>query len=211
MSQTPFIGKRIELVSMDAHFHDISIALYEQEQQGKPAYLVHTYSHKDGADKRIASVVNIMETFGGLESDDDGLLRFPCGQKHELAIKRLFLDSCKVDPHTDVTAHPMRIHDKKSGCDVTVDSVGNGEYRLSIEGNPDDAARRITAIARGLAKLGEMQTYDEQLNKVAFGCGQSHDALVGLLLIRAPNVRAALREAEMMAARGVLAAPGALE
>jgi hypothetical protein len=53
-----------------------------------------------------------------------------------------------------------------------------------------------------------METYDDQIDKVAFGCGQPHDALVGLLLIRAPNVRAAMREAEMMAARGVLGVPG---
>ena len=208
MSHTPFIGKRIELVSMDPHFHDISIGLYEQRQQGKRVYLVHTYSHKDGAHQRIKFVVNTMKIFGGLESDDDGLLRFPCGQEHSLAIKRVFLDSCKVAPQSDVTARPMHIHDKKSGCDVTVDSIGRGEYRLKIEGNPEDAARRITAIARGLAKLGEMETDDDQIDKVTFGCGQSHDALVGLLLIRAPNVRAAMREAEMMSARGVLAVPG---
>ena len=208
MSHTPFIGKRIELVSMDPHFHDISIGLYEQQKQGKPAYFVHTYSHKDGADKRINFVVETMKAFGGLELGDDGLLRFPCGQEHSLAIKRVFLDSCKVAPETDVTPRPMRILDKKSGCDVTVDSIGGGEYRLKIEGKPDDAARRVTAIARGLAKLGEMETYDDQIDRVTFGCGQSHDALVGLLLIRAPNVRVAMREAEMMAARGVLGVPG---
>jgi hypothetical protein len=208
MSHTPFIGKRIELVSMDSHFHDISIGLYEQRPQGKPAYLVYTYSHKDGARERIDFVVETMKAFGGLELGDDGLLRFPCGQQHEMAVKRVFLDSCKVAPQSDVTAHPMRIHDKKSGCDVTVDSIGRGDYRLQIEGNPEDGARRITAIARGLAKLGEMQTYDDQIDRVTFACGQSHDALVGLLLIRAPNVRAAMREAEMMAARGVLGVPG---
>ena len=48
MSHTPFIGRRIELVSMDPHFHDISIGLYVQSRDGKPAYLVHTYSGKEG-------------------------------------------------------------------------------------------------------------------------------------------------------------------
>jgi hypothetical protein len=80
---------------------------------------------------------------------------------------------------------------------------------LQTEGDPEDGPRRIAAITRGLAKLGEMETYDDQIDKVTFACGQSHDALIGLLLIRAPNVRAVMREVEMMAARGVLAAPGA--
>ncbi len=44
-------------------------------------------------------------------------------------------------------------------------------------------------------------------NQVAFSCGQSHDALAGLLLPRALNVRVALRDEETAAGRGVLAAP----
>jgi len=211
MSHTPFIGKRIELVSMDPHFHNISIGLYEQRRQGKPAYLLHTYSRKDGAKERIDFVVDTMKTLGGLQFSDDRLLYFPCSEKHERAIKRVFLDACKVSPQSDVAPHPMHIHDKRSDCEVTVASLGNGEYRLKMDGNPDDGARRITAISRGLARLGEMKTYEEQIDKVAFPCRQPHDALVGLLLIRAPNVRAAMREAEMMAARGVLSAPGAQE
>ena len=35
--------------------------------------------------------------------------------------------------------------------------------------------------------------------------------LIGLLLVRAPNVRAAVREAESLANRGVLSAPSAQE
>ena len=46
---------------------------------------------------------------------------------------------------------------------------------------------------------------------VAFPCGLTHDALVGLLLPRALNVRAALREEETKATRGVLVSPGARE
>lgn len=209
MGQTSDIGSRIELVSMDPHFQDISIGLYAQGN-GMPAYLVHTYSGKSGATDRIRSLVRVMKAFGGLESDSNGLLRFPCGDRHALAIKRVFLDGCKVAPRSDVGAHPLRIRDKRSGCDVTAVSMGHGEYELRIEGNPKSGPRRVTAIARGLARLGEMQPDERHTNRVSFACGQSHDALVGLLLIRAPNVRAAMREAESMAARGVLSAPSAM-
>ena len=77
MNQTPFIGKRMELVSMDPHFHDISIALYQQEQNGRLVFLVHSYSRKEGAGERISSLVSTMKILGGLESEDDGLLYFP--------------------------------------------------------------------------------------------------------------------------------------
>ena len=46
---------------------------------------------------------------------------------------------------------------------------------------------------------------------VRFPCGESHDQLIGLLLVRAQNLRAVLREEEMKASRGVLAAPSAQE
>jgi hypothetical protein len=211
MSETLDIGKRIELISMDAHFEEISIGLYEQQGDGKPVYLVHTYSTKDGAQERVAFLLATMKTLGGLESDEEGRLYFACGSDHALAIKRVFIDSAKVSPEEEVVARPLSIHDRKTGLEVAANSLGDGRYRVGVEGNPEESLRRITAIARGLAKLGEMETNDEQTDSATFACGKSHDALVGLLLIRAPNVRAAIREAEMLASRGVLSAPSAQE
>lgn len=207
MSQTPYIGKRIELVSMDPHFHDISIALYQQEQEGRLVYLVHSYSRKEGAGDRIASLVSTMKILGGLEAEDDGLLYFPCGEAHEQAVKRIFLDSCKADPATRVSAQPLNIHDRKTGCEIKASYGGDGIYQMSSEDTEQNCERRVMAVTRGLLKLAQMDEVEESHDKVAFSCGQSHDALIGLLLIRAPNVRAAIREAEMMASRGVLAAP----
>ena len=71
--------------------------------------------------------------------------------------------------------------------------------------------RRVATIARGLIRLGEMEEVADQPNQVRFGCGYSHDALIGLLLVRAPNVRTAMREVEAMASRGVLSAPSTQE
>ena len=207
MNQTPFIGKRMELVSMDPHFHDISIALYQQEQNGRLVFLVHSYSRKEGAEERIASLVSTMKILGGLESEDDGLLYFPCGDAHEQAIKRIFLESCKADPATRVSAQPLQITDRKTGCEIKASYGGDGIYQLSSEDTEQNCERRVMAVTRGLLKLAQMDEVGESHDKVAFSCGQSHDALIGLLLIRAPNVRAAIREAEMMASRGVLAAP----
>ena len=207
MSQTPYIGKRLELVSMDPHFHDISIALYQQEQNDRLVFLVHSYSRKEDAGERIASLVSTMKILGGLESEDDGLLYFPCGDAHEQAIKRIFLESCKADPAASVSALPLHIRDRKTGCEIKATYGGDGIYQLSSEDTEQNCERRVMAVTRGLLKLAQMDEVEESHDKVAFSCGQSHDALIGLLLIRAPNVRAAIREAEMMASRGVLAAP----
>ena len=260
------IGRRIELVPLDPHFHDITLALYRQQREGKPVFLVHTYSQIEGARGRVQSIVQAMKTLGGMQETPDGTLCFHCGAGHEMACKRVFLEACKLpyvetgedsrpddsvetgrsllpeietgkdrssgspDPERGdnqpevetgrsrlrgaietrrslLQPRPLQTLDKKSRLTITVDSVGKGVYRVSADGEGRGAARRVAAIASGLMKLGEMERVEDSSDTVAFACGHSHDALVGLLLVRAPNVRVVLREAEMEATRGVLSAP----
>ncbi len=205
------IGRRIELVPMDPHFNDITIGLYRQNVNhgiNTPAFLVHTYSCISGAAERIDAVVESMQILGGMLKNPDGLVHFPCNHAHEAACRRVFLEACKLAPDTPAEPRPLNILDKKSKLMVTVRSTGKGVYQVTAEGEGRSAARRISAIAGGLAKLGEMESVEtDNRDTVAFACQQSHDALVGLLLMRAPNVRIVLREEEMGAGRGVLSAP----
>ena len=208
------IGRRIELIPLDPHFHDITIGLYRQQitdtNLGKdfPAFLVHTYSQISGATERIGEVIQSMQTLGGMLKTPEGLLYFPCKAAHEAGCRRVFLEACKLASNGETEARPLNILDKKSQLTVTVDSTGSGVYRVRANGEGRGAARRISAIAGGLMKLGEMVDIEtDNKDTVGFACGHSHDALVGLLLIRAPNVRVVLREEEMGAARGVLSAP----
>ena len=202
------IGRRIELVPIDTHFKDITIALYRQQQGERAVFRVHTYSRIEDAATRIENVVQSMKILGGMQETSDGLLHFPCGERHEAACRRVFLEACKLPQNTSVEPRPLNTLDKKSKLTITVDSVGNGIYRVKSNGEGRPAARRVSAIAGGLIKLGEMEAVqDNESDSVAFPCGQSHDALVGLLLVRAPNVRVILREEEAGAARGVLSAP----
>ena len=208
------IGRRIELIPIDPHFHDITIGLYRQQivdattSKDSPAFLVHTYSHISGADERIEGVKEAMQILGGMLRTAGGLLYFPCKSGHEAACRRVFLEACKLTPNTLIEPRPLTILDKKSQLTITVDSTGKGIYRVTAEGEGRGAARRISAIAGGLMKLGEMESLaTHHKDTVAFACAQPHDALIGLLLTRAPNVRVVLREEEMEAGRGVLAAP----
>ncbi|MCY4568167.1 MAG: hypothetical protein OXD49_07640 [Candidatus Poribacteria bacterium] len=208
------IGRRIELIPIDPHFHDITIGLYRQQLADAttgtdtPAFLVHTYSQMTGATERIEAVAEAMQILGGMLKTADGLLYFPCKHTHEAACRRVFLEACKLTSNTPAEPRPLNILDRKSQLTITVDSTGSGIYRVRANGEGRGAARRISAIAGGLMKLGEMEDIETgNKDTVGFACGHSHDALVGLLLIRAPNVRITLREAEMGAARGVLSAP----
>ena len=207
------LGERVELVSMDPHFHDISISLYRSAGEGgASAYLAHSYSGKEGAAERLAFVMSVMAVMGGMvpAPGEPGRLAFACGDQHRAAVKRLFLEACKKAPGADVAALPMSIYDKKNDLTIGATSIGGGAYRLATDvGEADDkVARRVDGVTRGLIKLAEMEPGAEP-GEARFPCGVAHDELVGLLLGRALNVRAAMREAEAAAARGVLAAPSA--
>lgn len=208
------IGRRIELIPIDPHFHDITIGLYRQQIADAttgtefPAFLVHTYSQMTGATERIKAVAHAMQILGGMLKTVDGLLYFPCQDPHEAGCRRVFLEACKLASNTHTESRPLNILDKKSQLTITTDSIGNGTYQVKANGEGRGAARRISAIAGGLMKLGEMEAVEtDSKDTVRFTCGHSHDALVGLLLTRAPNVRVVLREEEMGSARGVLSAP----
>ncbi len=207
MASVVNIGRRIELVPIDTHFKDITIALYRQQQGERAVFRVHTYSRIEGAATRIENVVQSMKILGGMQETSDGLLHFPCGERHEFACRRVFLEACKLPQNTSAEPRPLNTLDKKSKLTITVDSVGNGIYRVKSNGEGRPAARRVSAIAGGLIKLGEMEAVGDEGDSVAFACGHSHDALVGLLLVRAPNVRVIMREEEATASRGVLSAP----
>ena len=211
MGVTTEIGSRIELVSMDPHFHDISIALYRQESENGPSLLVHTYSPIEGARQRIETVTGRMAALGGMEPVEDAArqIRFTCGASHHLASKRLFLEVCKLSPEEEAQPRPLNIFDKKSRANIAVSSLGGGVYRLSTDGQSEAASKRCSAITRGLAKLGQMEPVEGGEDRIAFPCGHPHDKLAGLLLIRALNVRSVEREQEMAGARGQLPAPSA--
>jgi hypothetical protein len=205
-------GRRVELVSMDPHFHDISIALYAApDDVGVPEYIVHTFSGRAGALERLDFVRGAMRTLGSIADlpGETRRLHFPCGGDHTTACRRLFLEACKADPAAPVEARPLSIHDKKLDGPVLAEKAGDGAYRLTAPGGDDDAARRLSVIAGGMVKLAAMETTDDDDTRVAFPCGHDHDALVGLLLVRALNARAVLRQEEQASARGVLAAPSA--
>src|SRR5580692_8422740 len=94
MGLTRNLGIRIELVSMDPQFHDITIALYRRDN-GKPGYLVHSYSGLPGVAERIDSYRASMATLGQFDRAGD-LLNFACGSAHQAATKRAFLETAKL-------------------------------------------------------------------------------------------------------------------
>ena len=204
MGSTLDLGRRIELVSMDPHCANITIALYEQPG----GYVIHSYSRLPEARARLDFIRHAIQGLAGLDGRQE-LLAFACGAKHRLAMRRAFLEACKIPSNATVDLRPLTVLDKKLNRNVTVRSLGDGLYELTADSSGDAAASRLESIAGGYRKLAEIDLIPGEPHRFRFPCARQHDALVGLLLPRSLNVRAALREQEMAATRGTLVAPSA--
>jgi hypothetical protein len=206
MALTRNLGTRVELVSMDPHFQNITIALYRQDQTGRPEYLVHSYSGLPGASERIESLRAAMAVLGQLVQEGE-LLHFACGAAHQVAARRTFLETAKLPPLVPSAPKPLTVPDKKSGRNFTAENLGNGRYQITADGPEEGKFARIDAVVGGLVKLAEVEPVAGTLGLIVFPCHSAHDALIGLLLPRTLNVRAILREEESAEGRGLLVAP----
>jgi hypothetical protein len=204
------LGRRIELVAMDRWLDDMTIGLYRTDDPLRG--VVHSYSTKPGAVERQEWLTRAMATLAGLEADPAAHeVWFACGAWHELALRRAFLEACKVDPIEPVEPRTAAVDDPRSTQRIEVEQLGSGAYAVRATGGDSGETNRAPAVAAGLVKLLEIKADPDDPNVVRFACGADHDRLTGLLLIRAINVRAALRELEAAATRGVLLAPSAQE
>ena len=214
MGKTLELGRRIELHSMDPHCHDISLGLYRLEVNGSPRFLVHSYSSLEGTRERMDFIREALLVVVGMEAADslvssegtrgDGWIQFPCKSDHERALKRAFLDICKLSTGTVLANKPLTVFDRKANGEISAVNLGSGIYELRAEGGV--ASKRATAVARGFAKLCEMD-FVAGTDSIRFPCEIGHDALVGMLMTRAQNVRGTMKEGDMAASRGVLSAP----
>ena len=213
MGKIKDLGRRLELLPLDKHCQDISIGLYQQVVDGVPRFLIHTYSSAKGTPQRVEYLTRALIVVLGLESvsGSEPWVQFPCRRIHKRALRRAFLDLCKLDTGSPLNPKPLTVFDKKANCDLTAVSVGEGIYRFDADPTAEAGPRRAAAVAKGFAKICEMDFDEGKPDQVAFACKTSHDALIGMLMFRAQNVRAAMREQELAATRGVLSAPGQQE
>ena len=177
------LGRRVELLSMDPHFHDISIAVYRTDDGDGATYLLHSYSKREGSGDRLAHLAGVMQATGGMVAARGNplALRFACGHAHETALKRLFVESCKVAPGTEPARRELRVLDKKNALTISAEGLGGGRYRCSGDRDGAREQRRVAAVAAGLGKLAEL---DVDGDEVRFPCATDHDELIGLLMVR---------------------------
>ena len=209
MGKTLDLGRRIELNPLDQHCHDISMGLYQRDVGGVPQLLVHSYSSNADVPQRVAFIRQALVTMAGMEPvpNDEQRLQFSCRTMHTRAIRRAFLDLCKLDTNSPLDPKPLIQFDKKADSNLTVRHLGRGVYQIDGEQGVEVGPRRAVALARGYTKICEAEPVAAAKNQIALPCQSGHDTLMALMMFRAQNVRASMQEDESTSSRGVLSSP----
>ena len=196
-------GTCIELVSIDPHFHDVTIGLY---QKGN-LLTIWTYSGKEGVRKRVETIRNQICALGGLVpvKGSRNQVSFPCGELHVKPLKFLLPQVVEKPPDF---AHPkgeMRLKDTRTPLTLVVTPRqvhGRWVHEISADRDAPKANLRLRAIIAGFRKYGEMEGVGDL--GVSFACGYRHDALARLIFPFSRNVSAVEDMLESSAMRGQL-------
>ena len=194
-------GSCLELVSMDAHFHGISVGLFSKEG----VFTVWSFSGKPGVQERVEAIRDQLVSLGGLSPvpGEHNQVVFACGFFHQRLIKFLLAQAVGKSPDYSPPEGEMSIRDTRTNLTITVageESEGRWLYRVSAEGDAPNVAARLRMIVAGCLRYGEMEKVGD--TEVAFPCGQRHDELIRLLLPYSRNVSSVESMLEAEALRG---------
>jgi len=171
-------GKCLELVSMDPHFHDISVGLYMKDG----VCTLWSYSSKPGLEERIAAIRDQFVALGGLTPIEDthNQVKFTCGHVHLRALRFLLAQAVGKSPDFSPEGDGLSIRDTKTKLTLSVagrESAGHWVYELSATGEAPSIPGRLRLVVAGFVRYGEMEKVGDA--EVAFPCGQRHDRLMG--------------------------------
>ena len=193
-------GRCIELVPLDPNFHDITVGLYDKDGIST----VWTFSKRPGVEERIRKIRDQIVALGGMEPIEGthNQLRFPCGQQHGRPTKFLVMQAVEKDPDYAMPEGGSSVKDRRSDLMLGFEAWevdGRWEYRVTAQGEADNAAQRLRAVTAGFVRYGEMEKVDDG---ISFPCGYRHDPLATLILPYARNVSSVEDMLDAAALRG---------
>ena len=180
-------GGCLELAPMDKYFHDISVGLYVKDGVST----VWSYSRREGVEERLRAIRDQMVVLGGMAPVEgvSNQLRFDCGELHPRTLRFLIAQAVGKAPDYAPPGGAMSIGDSKSALTIHVEDAGDPErnvYRVSLEGEANNAALRLRMVLAGFVRYGEMEQVGD--SGVSFSCGRKHDALIRILLPYSRNI-----------------------
>ena len=195
-------GKCLELVSMDAYFHSISISLFVKDD----VCTVWTFSQKPGAQERIEQIRDQLVALGGVAPVEGthNQAKFACGHLHVRPLKFLVAQAVGKAPDYSPPEGALSIKDTKTPLMLTATAQqgddGRCIYKISGEGEAPNVTMRLRMVVAGFLRYGEMDKVSD--TEVTFPCGRRHDELMRLLLPYSRNISAVEGMLDAEAMRG---------
>jgi hypothetical protein len=185
------LGQCIELISMDPHFHDITVGLFLKDR----LLTIWSYSPVPGTDERIRTIRDRLVALGDLATVDGttNQASVPSGDILLQPLKFAFREAVEKEPD-ELPSGPMEVPDNKSNLTFSVtgeDKSGVYVYTVTTNGDSPRADARVKAAVGGFMRYGECERVTPE--SFRFPDGQQHDGFVRLLLPYARNVSAVER------------------
>ena len=194
------LGNCIELVSIDPHFHDVTIGLFIKDG----VMTISTYSTLEGVDARIEQIRDRCTLLGDVEAVEGTTdqLRLISDLYLDRALRFMFIAAVEKDPTQELPSGRITAPDTKTKLTFVIDGAEeNGQYvyTVSAEGESDRAVMRVRAAVGGFIRYSGCVRVDK--NKFSFPDGKKYDNFARLILPLARNVSAveAQLEADEMA------------
>jgi hypothetical protein len=183
------LGSCIELVSLDPHFHDVSVGLFIKNG----IMTISSYSTIDGIDVRIEKIRDRCVDLGDVEAVEGTTdqLRLISDLQLDRALKFMFTFAVEKDPSSEAPSGRITTQDTKTKLLFVLDGAeldGKYVYTVSTEGESEKANMRIRAVVGGFIRYSGCERIDK--DKFAFPDGKKYDNFARLVLPLARNVSA---------------------
>ena len=183
------LGSCIELVSLDPHFHDVSIGLFIKDG----VMTISSYSTFDGIDARIEQIRDRCARLGDVEvvEGTTDQLRLISDLYLDRALRFMFIAAVEKDPATEFPSGRITAPDTKTKLTFVIEGAeedGAYVYTVSTEGEAERAEMRVRAAVGGFMRYSGCLRVDK--NKFSFPDGKKYDNFARLILPLARNVSA---------------------
>ena len=183
------LGHCIELVSIDPHFHDVTMGLFIKDR----VMTIWSFSKRAGIAGRIEEIRDRCTRLGDVVAvaGTTDQLRLTSDLYLDRALRFMFTFAVEKDPARELPSGRITTPDTKTKLIFVIDGAeedGKYVYTISAEGRSDKAELRVRATVGGFIRYSDCERIDK--NKFAFPDGKRYDSFARLILPLARNVSA---------------------
>jgi len=184
------LGRCIELVAVDPHFHDITVGLYLRDR----TLTIHTFSQVEGTGERIKAIRERLCALADVDPSPDATnqAELISQEFYDRPLRFAFTEA--VEKTNPIPTGPISVADTKSRLTFTVTPEHSDElgwtYHVTAEGDFARPQMRIMAVVGGYMRYGECERVGEDRDRFRFKHGERLDRFARLLLPYARNVSA---------------------